>query len=259
MFLQPSKPFSISLGTKPKATPGSLVNKKKRPHSSLTEDSGSDNESQNNAHHFVSTFDQSIGGAVGSQASEKAKVPLVIAAQKNRDWRVEARRKKGRNLLPAEEQARRDGRASDASVNVVGNEEQKPLYGLIVTNQKAENGTTDVHMTEDASHDNVIGPEVRAVGAQPQTADEEAIEALLGDGKKKSNLVILGSGVAEERFASRITEENAFRSDVASRPDSASLAEYSAIPVEEFGLAILRGLRPGWKVSFQTYFSILER
>jgi len=42
-----------------------------------------------------------------------------------------------------------------------------------------------------------------------------------------------------------INEDDAFRNDVASRPDMASLEDYAAVPVEEFGAALLRGM--GWK------------
>jgi hypothetical protein len=40
-------------------------------------------------------------------------------------------------------------------------------------------------------------------------------------------------------------EDEAFKQDVASRPDAASLKDYEAVPVEEFGAALLRGM--GWK------------
>lgn len=86
-----------------------------------------------------------------------------------------------------------------------------------------------------------------------KTDDEEALEALMGEGKKKSNLVLPAvrseesdGGMWNGRLAGvDINEDDAFRTDVASRPDSASLDDYAAVPVEEFGAALLRGM--GWK------------
>ena len=49
------------------------------------------------------------------------------------------------------------------------------------------------------------------------------------------------------QLAPRASEEDAFRSDVASRPDPASMADYEAIPIEAFGEALLRGMAGGWK------------
>ena len=244
-LLQPSKPFSLSLGTKSKATVASLVKGKKRPHSTLAEDSGSDNETQKNAHQLVSTFDKSVGGAIGPSALQTAKAPLVIASQKNRDWRVEAGRKRGRNLIPAEEQARRDGRTNGAGAEEGGKEENQPVYGLIITDQGGKDGDEHVSLNENGSRGDPVEPEVAGITDQPKTEDEEAMEALLNDGKKRPNLVIPGSGTLQDRLTPRISEEHAFRSDIASRPESASLADYSEVPIEEFGAAMLRGM--GWK------------
>ncbi|KIW26252.1 uncharacterized protein PV07_09365 [Cladophialophora immunda] len=73
------------------------------------------------------------------------------------------------------------------------------------------------------------------------TADEEALQALLddGSGKARSNAVISIQG---NRQLSPQDETQDFRDDVASRPDSSTLEEYAAMPVEEFGMAMLRGM-----------------
>jgi hypothetical protein len=73
------------------------------------------------------------------------------------------------------------------------------------------------------------------------TADEEALQALLDDGtgKPKSNAIIQQQG---NRTLSPRDEEQDFRQDIASRPDASTLDEYAAMPVEEFGLAMLRGM-----------------
>ena len=40
-------------------------------------------------------------------------------------------------------------------------------------------------------------------------------------------------------------ETEAFREDVKTRPDEATMEDYERIPVDQFGAALLRGL--GWK------------
>ncbi|RMZ77120.1 hypothetical protein DV737_g4569, partial [Chaetothyriales sp. CBS 132003] len=73
------------------------------------------------------------------------------------------------------------------------------------------------------------------------TVEEAALAALLDDasGRPKSNAVI----VQKANAALRPHDETAdFRADVASRPDSSTLQDYAAMPVEEFGMAMLRGM-----------------
>ncbi|MCJ1253136.1 hypothetical protein MMC24_000943 [Lignoscripta atroalba] len=248
---QVNKPFSISLLSKSKpstilAKPA-LINAKKRPHSSLAEDSDSDNDNRNHGPQLVSSFDHSAGGAIGLNGPEKQKAPLVIYGQKNRDWREESRQKRGKNLLPAEVQAARHGKVSEGK-DVVNGAPQ--TYGLSFV--KKTDGDGDISM-EGAE----TGVGATLVTAQSErkvlTADEEALEALMGEGKRKSDLVLPalnGNQEDGEAFTGRflgvgISEDDAFRADIASRPDMASLDDYAAVPVEEFGAALLRGM--GWK------------
>ena len=234
------KPFSIPLSSKSKATTAltskSSVNSKKRPHSSLADDSDSgDDAHYKHTSQLVSTFDHAAGGAIGVEGKAPAVLPLVIQGQKNRNWREESQRKKGKNLLPAEEQAARQGRV--VSKEVTGNNEQES-YGLTIVRRKDIDGDLLMAQVED-----VIVENKRKI----MTADEEALEALL-EGKKKSDLVLLAirnGDEAEARSTSRPTEVDAFKSDIASRPESASIEDYTAVPIEEFGAALLRGM--GWK------------
>ena len=69
----------------------------------------------------------------------------------------------------------------------------------------------------------------------PKTDDERAMDALLGK-KAVSDMTIP---------AAAVTEEEAFQRDFNTAPDMATLDEYKAVPVEEFGAALLRGM--GWK------------
>ncbi|MCJ1396022.1 hypothetical protein MMC18_008909 [Xylographa bjoerkii] len=231
-----SKPFSISLSTKVKTTASStlVANPRKRPRSSLAEDSDSEgHERQKRGPQLVSAFDHTAGGAINENNLQEAKTPLVIQRQSNRNWREESRRKRGKNLLPAEERAVREGKVVDGDDTGGG---ERETFGLTIVKRNGDAEVQTIQILEGSQ------PE-----RQAKTADEEALEALV-EGKRKSDLVLpaIGSGdLGDQRFVGRFNEDDAFKSDIASRPDSASMDEYSAVPIEEFGAALLRGM--GWK------------
>ncbi|KAL8813447.1 MAG: hypothetical protein Q9200_000244 [Gallowayella weberi] len=250
-----SKPFSISLGTskaKPSkpttTTPSSTTqpfNPKKRPHSSLNDESDSETDDRNQrSPQLVSAFDRSAGGAISVHGAEKANEPLVIKGLKNRNWREETRRKRGKNLLPAEvQEARRAGQqANGGRDGDVERDEVGKAAGLSFV-QRGEDGDGSGMMDE------LVVAQVEV--SKPKTADEEALEALMGDGERKSTLVVPAVEAEEEKEDGYrngrvgLTEDDMFRSDVSRRPDSASLDDYARVPVEEFGLGMLRGM--GWK------------
>lgn len=242
------KPFSIALpSSKPKQilqTARKPLGFKKRPHSSLT-DSESDDETINQEPQLVSSFDNSAGGAITINGDGKPKAPLVIQSQRNRDWREETRRKRGKNLLPAEIQGTRSGQVP---LENAAAEKQNALeeFGLVSVTTEAKDMDGDLLMPE-ASITKIESSEEAPL---PRTADEEALDALLGQGLKGSTLILPSMAPNDEEAImqnrrSGANEDDSFRSDVASRPDSASLDEYAAVPIEEFGAALLRGM--GWK------------
>ncbi|CAO1596567.1 DNA primase large subunit Spp2 [Xanthoria calcicola] len=251
-----AKPFSISLGaskskpSKPNhssSSPSKPLNPKKRPHSSLNDDSDSDSALNGHSQpvpQLVSAFDRSAGGAIALNGNENANEPLVIQGLKNRNWREESRRKRGKkNLLPAEVQAQRAAQPNGihAQGGHVERDEVGKASGLSFVVQKEDDGG-DVVMREGVTADDVED-------AKPKTADEEALEALLGGQLNKSTLVVPAveaEGEEDlEQHPADMNDDDRFRSDVSSRPDSASLDDYARVPVEEFGMGMLRGM--GWK------------
>ncbi|KAL8656911.1 MAG: hypothetical protein Q9226_002446 [Calogaya cf. arnoldii] len=249
-----AKPFSIPLAaskikpSKPNnssSTPSKPLNSRKRPHSSLNDSSESDPESKDGAQRtpqLVSTFDRSAGGAIALNGNEKANEPLVIQGLQNRNWREESRRKRGKNLLPAEVQAQRAAQANgvDGQGGHVEKDEVGKVSGLSFI-QKGHVGDVDMRDRDmaDQAQDK----------AKSKTADEEALEALLGGQTSKSTLVVPAIEAEDEKYTKQqtpgVNEDDHFRSDVSSRPDSASLDDYARVPVEEFGMGMLRGM--GWK------------
>ncbi|KAF9635139.1 hypothetical protein BFW01_g6034 [Lasiodiplodia theobromae] len=210
----PPPKFSLALGSK-KTAP---QNTKKRPHSTL-HDSDDEDEGAPKAQD-VSHFDASAGGAIDARKPKEETGPLVIPKQANRDWHAESQaRKRQKSQLPSRPQA--NGH-DDAEQDF---EEEKPVFGLnIVKKADAAEADGDTEATEEAP----------AEPAVPKTEDQLALEALLGEGTA-SNLVV---PVADN-------EDEAFSRDYERAPDVATLEEYEAVPVEQFGAAMLRGM--GWK------------
>ena len=247
----PSKPFSLSLASKPKsskstsASPSNAPSGKKRPYSALADPDSEPEDDVNGRHDAVVGFGND-GKAISVADASHRKQPLVIKAEKSsRDWREETRRRHGKNLLPAEVQAQQNGHAED-----MGNVEHSHVStvgGLKVVQQQVDgNGDTAMGNTQ------INGElERKEEGKKLMTADEEAVAALLGV-QKRSTLTIPATKDEPVEMNGHdhnpddyTNEADRFRADVDSLPPPASLADYAAIPVEEFGAAILRGL--GWK------------
>jgi hypothetical protein len=245
-----TKPVALATKATSKPSPSSTLGK--RPRAALHD--GSEDEDENVVRHeAVTGFDIREGGALKMNKVE-ANGPLVIPRIKNRDWREEIRRnkQKGKNLLPPEVQAQRrgEGRSSAANEDVV-NGAGKVQWGLTITKKSIiaelddggeahdsmENGRTEVETTT----------EVLVKRPQEKTADELAIEALIGaqSQKKGPNLVIPTAANGDREYTRPITEEDAYRRAIRSAPDVSTLEDYERVPVEEFGAALLRGM--GWK------------
>lgn len=235
------KPFSLSLSkAKTVLSNTKPVNPRKRPHSSLAEDDSENDDTFSKAQ-LVSAFDHSAGGAISLNDHDQKKGPLIIQAQKNLDWREESHRRKGKNLLPPELQATR---AREVQGNgSFGNDDVPPSFGLTLLEAKERDTKGDNLVADASSAENTTSHNEKL-----RTEDDRAMDALLGNRGKSSTLILPSGGNKNERgdaWPQREHEDDAFKSDVASRPDPATLDGYAAVPVDEFGSAMLRGM--GWK------------
>jgi hypothetical protein len=179
----------------------------------------------------VSHFDSKAGGAVDESNRKVEKGPLVIARQANRDWKDAAnKRRRQKHGLPAEAERTEIKGATNQSGN--GTTEPSKSYGLNaglqISNRDANEAMAEAEQTQE------VAPEPTAEASVAlKTVDEEAMDALLGR-TKKSELVVPA-----------LTEEDVFDNDVKEAPDMATLEDYTRVPVEQFGAAMLRGM--GWK------------
>ncbi|KAL5003887.1 DExH-box splicing factor binding site-domain-containing protein [Aspergillus recurvatus] len=253
------KPVFLSLGSSKKAAnnkPASRQNLAHHPHQNLHhhDDSDSDDNGGDKEPVFesVTGFDTLTGKTIGSSDVEEKK-PLTIPVASGNNWRDRPgviRRPRGKkNLLPKEVQALQEARRKGeipGDGDAVGPSMQ---YGLSYAKQP-QNEDGDQPMKDAAP----VAAEV-VEEAKPLTEDEIALRALVreskGEVEGRSDLVIESKRAMEEEeeddefHDGHNNETRSFRADVAARPESATLEQYNAIPVEDFGAALLRGM--GWK------------
>lgn len=188
-------------------------------------------------------FDSTAGGAISKHAAAEAKAPLVIKVESKNNWRDRPGvNRRGKNLLPQEVQAAGAG----AGAAVVETEGPSISYGLSLAPSQEEVIDDIAEEEKDADMPDAAESSTTTQKPEPLGQDELALQALISESqgnndRKRSDLVIESSSKGEGRY----DETSSFRTDVATRPDQASLEDYNAVPVEEFGAALLRGM--GWK------------
>lgn len=206
-----SKKITLSLGAKknPQGLSKSL-NGTKRLHSALHD---SDNEDEaEGKHEEVTHFDLSAGGAVHTDKKVAPKQLLVIPAS-------EHSKKRQRSGLPIQ-----GTEAAEAAVAEAKAKAAPIQFGLNVGTKSAEDAMEIAPKNEST---------VEQVGFKKRTVEEEALDSLLGKAPT-SNAIIPA-----------LTDQETFERDYDDAPDVPTEADYDAVPIEEFGAAMLRGM--GWK------------
>jgi len=251
--------FSISLSSKTNgsskrpgpatktSTHNAFTNGTKRRAALSDDEDDNDGEDHRDKVQLVTGF-----GSSGAIALEKEEVaaPLIIRALKNKDWRAESKRKRG-GYLPPEAVAAQNGTVMDTK-EIINNEPMKG--GLQLAEKSTTTETTVVKQAEGDIQMNDIKEETTVTEVVvPKSEDQLALEALLQDstGAPKASTMTIAQISSQppadtnQDYPLDMNEDDAYRHDVASRPPMATLDEYAAVPVEEFGAALLRGM--GWK------------
>ncbi|KAH7143975.1 DExH-box splicing factor binding site-domain-containing protein [Dactylonectria macrodidyma] len=225
-FGTPSSNSSVKKSSRP--NPPSTLGKRFR---SNTWGGGSDSEPDGDQgqgrHEKITGFGQD--GAETERKSKDArteKKQYVIARQANRDWRSEVKtQRKGRNLLPEEARAQNNS----TTVETEPADQDKGLkWGLTIKEKTVKN-----EHEEDSNFSENASPKDSPKQDPPpkRTADDEAMDALLGNNAYDEKVI-------------HPTEEDAFKRDIEQAGEASTLEDYEAMPVEEFGAALLRGM--GW-------------
>jgi hypothetical protein len=229
--------LSFSLGgssskssQRPSPPPTKRTNGTKRDHAALLDDASDDEDATHTKRQTITHFDTAVGGAINAKAPKKEeKAPLVITAIANRDWREASKRQRAQKYgisaeqLDARKEQHAQGNAQGA--DTVVKETDAVKYGL---NVFAPSSALPEDIEEEEQQQQEEVP-------QQKTAEQLAIDALTG-AAPTSTLTIP---------AAPLTEEDAFASTFHSAPPAPSLSDYTAVPVEEYGAAMLRGM--GWK------------
>jgi len=241
-FSLSSKPGNSKPGAKPQPPKPTLG---KRPRSTLNHDDSESEDDRNGRGRHEAVIEFGQDGAKRREEKKKAE-PLVIARQGNNDWRT---KKGSKNLLPPEVQAQmRDKEKQKTAVaekDVLNGKEDEPVWGLTVRKREISQG--DDEITETATIETKVEVETVQEPIKPRTADEEALDALLGAENKKKGpaMVIPITSEVSNGQNGQDAEDDAYWKAIREAPDVATLEEYEAVPVEEFGAALLRGM--GWK------------
>ncbi|EGU11776.1 hypothetical protein RTG_02244 [Rhodotorula toruloides ATCC 204091] len=200
------------------------------------------------------------GGGARGKSTPAPSAPLVIPSLPNKDWRKAAeemrggpRRKKKEIYLP--ERAGGMSMASgSASAAANGEAEEIERIGTEEVKGGLSFGETSDRPAVEAETEEESAPPPAASAPPPSTStpaslteEQRALRELLGteggaDGPADELDAIVSAPDARN---APIDESEAFKRDVDSRPDEASLQDYARIPVGQFGLAMLRGM--GWQ------------
>ncbi|KAF8527300.1 DExH-box splicing factor binding site-domain-containing protein [Gautieria morchelliformis] len=202
----------------------------------------SDEDGEDGAIEAVTGFDQA--GAQRLHEKPKASGPLVIPALANRDWRAVARIRKQVVFIP-------DGVAiptgRDGSQGGLGTRDSinagPQAAGLVIRKKLDPAGAIDDGSVKDESVD-VLN---ETLEKSEEDEDERARRALLANvaGGSDEHFTIDAIPVSNNNFSTPVDETDAYKQDVLTRPESATLADYERVPVSQFGAALLRGM--GWK------------
>ena len=204
--------ISLSLGAKkPKAQTHTKLGK--RPRSAL-QDEPEEEEASIEAQ-TITGFENGSSITIGDRPKQG---PRIIAALKNRDFGEEARRKRQRSGLPA-------GAQGQTAEPTDGSDDGEPKqYGLIV-NGKNHDTPENEHVSAQDGGDTTESPKAK-------TEDELAMDALLG--KQSSAVRTIPAN-----------EDDVYHDDMEQVPEAPDQAAYAAMPVDDFGKALLAGM--GWK------------
>ncbi|KAJ6495653.1 DExH-box splicing factor binding site-domain-containing protein [Mycena vitilis] len=218
------------------SAPGSPLSRSRAPSPPARYDEpDSSDEDDEQQDELVTAFD-----AMGAQRLHKSKKvpqgPLVIPALKNKDWRELARKRRSASQFVPESAKAATGK--DGSVGGLGVKDSinsGPMLSGLQVRARAAKEEQDADVEEQ---------EVEMVDVKEEeveeTEDQRALRAILASagGIENTDSMI-------DIIPTPMSEGDAYKQDVEELPDVATLDDYNRVPIEQFGLALLRGM--GWK------------
>lgn len=234
--------------------------KHKSSKSAATHSAFNDSDDDDLDHHGSSSRHEEIvsfgrDGAQRRRESPKPTAPRVIPVASNLDWRQDRKQRLGmasnlQSLGPLVSMRRADSSVipgsrtapqteQDMNADAINTEEQKRGLELPKSRPKqeapvAESPSTDAGDTAPQTMSG--GP---TVDTEEAGTDQEALKALLEGGRAGT------SDPAEPLIIPQESESEMLQHDIDSRPEAPTLDDYAATPIDQFGMALLRGM--GWK------------
>ena len=184
--------------------------------------------------------------------------PLVIAPLPNRDWRAVVKKNRNHGIPSYVPEGMEDKMrvGADGTQGGLGTQDTinsgPQQIGLVIVAPVPKRRKIDNDEDVDVKMEGIKTGGEQALGPdQELTEDEKAVRAMVNAAKKAAN----GEEDGPEMEAIPLlpstdwrrpkSEAEAYQEDVVTRPDSCTLEDYQRVPVEQFGLALLRGM--GWK------------
>lgn len=192
---------------------------------------------------------------------QKAEGPMVIPALPNRDWRQAATR---RTPSYRPEEKKRDN-GEDTKPDRIGDEPQRSglrfavkrgveedMGGVEVKQEKEESVTVNANsQTTTTTQTTTVKSEPvdPADPPKPMTLEEQALQAILAgnqsiesDADRAQREMIIQSEA--DRLIQPMSETDALQRDLDALPEESTRDDYQNVPIEAFGMAMLRGM--GW-------------
>ncbi|KAI1306310.1 DExH-box splicing factor binding site-domain-containing protein [Xylaria venustula] len=228
-----STPLSNATSRRGQPQPSSTLGKRQRLNP-LNHDSDSGEDDDNlGRHEAVTTIGADTKSKEGDALSGKTNnKKYIINSQKNRDWKSDAKGRRGDGAFPSK----------NHNLETAPADQDKDIkWGLNVTNKFTQEGSSN---TDDESDENpkdistttIVSPQ------SPRDANRDAMDALLGKRKPAQDLIIQGSA---SKSKPPFSEQDAYQKSMTEAAEVSTIEEYSEIPEGEFGAAMLRGM--GWK------------
>lgn len=198
-----------------------------------------------------STRDQAITGfnerGVENLIQEKKAGPMVIQPLPNRDWRQSSHAKNARRPTYMPEGGQREVRPEDL-VERSGDDVVRGGLQRVEASVQVESGDVPAAVTEDVDMVARSGNMEPAGTAASETLEQQALNAVLASANEDTSApdmtIDLQSDTLNLLDRPPLDESDSFRQDVLTRPEESTMEDYSAVPIESFGAALLRGM--GW-------------
>ncbi|KAH8202868.1 hypothetical protein TruAng_002921 [Truncatella angustata] len=217
-----------------KPQPPSSLGKRPRSHA-LNPDSDSEDEDEHLGKHEAVT---TLGGSIAERGDRPRDTKLartdqktlVIACQTGGGWKAAAKAQRGGQPSPHKRGNNPKGLDRDTEP---ADHEKDIKWGLNVTQKPVAEDRAEVEGEQAMPESRTSSKDQNDIRpSSPRNADQDAMDALLGNDTRKKKIVISDAD----------TEQDQFKAAVQAAGDVSTIEEYDQIPDGEFGMAMLRGM-----------------